>query len=273
MGTSPVFRARTALMCLIVTSLTGCGKDPPPSAPPADTNSALRGTWIGTLTGPRVLQPSLWSPDDRDSIWIVFGNISGLPADSAKFYMTPRPGGSASLSIPADTCFVRYPTANTTLSDPNVAFRVNFSLKLRNSFGQPLDSAVPLVATRSGTTLTGTLTIPGDSLAGTWTATYCASCPYSSAITSIDPASRPVSSGPVTLTVNGTNFSDCSVVRVNGVERNTTFMSSNQLTIMLSVVDQAAVGTKTITVFTSPHDSAPSNGSTFTIQPALSSAR
>ncbi len=272
MGSRPIMRAGIGWICLVL-SITGCSKDPKPSAPPVDTNSALHGTWIGTLTGPSALQPSLWTPEDRDSIWIVFGNASGLPADSTKFYMAPRRGGSASLSIPTDTCFVRYPTASTTLADPNVALRVNFSLKLKNSSGQPLDSAVPLVATRNGTTLTGTMTIPGDTLSGTWTATYCATCPYSSAISSIDPAARTVSSPAVTLTVNGSNFTECSVVRVNGVDRSTTFVSSSQLTTTLSIIDQAVVGTKTITVFTSPHDSAPSNGATFTIQPVLSSAR
>lgn len=269
MATKPFLRASTCVLCLVLASLTGCGKSSSPAGPAADSNAALYGTWIGTLTGPARTQPSGWSAASRDSIWVVIGkgSTSGAPADSTKYFMAPTAGSGSSLSLPEDTCFFRYPTASNSLSDPNVSFRVNFSQRLMNTAGQFLDSAVPFVATRSGNTLTGSMTIPGDTLGGNWTATLCTTCPYSSATTSIEPNTRSMGDTLVTLRVNGANFTHCSVVRVDGSDRATKFVSANQLTITITALDQAVVRTRTITVFTPPPGGGASNGQTLTIVP------
>jgi hypothetical protein len=54
-----------------------------------------------------------------------------------------------------------------------------------------------------------------------------------------------------TLTVNGTGFVSCSVVRWNGSPRTTTFVTASQLTASIGATDVAVAGTATITV-TSP---------------------
>ena len=53
----------------------------------------------------------------------------------------------------------------------------------------------------------------------------------------------------VELTVNGSNFAPTSVVRVNGVDKATSFVTSNQLTATLLATDISQAGTRSITVF------------------------
>ena len=68
-------------------------------------------------------------------------------------------------------------------------------------------------------------------------------------ITSIAPSSVQVNGAQFTLTVNGTNFVNGSIVRINGVDRATTFGSANQLTATILASDITSVGTRDITVF------------------------
>ena len=93
-----------------------------------------------------------------------------------KFYMSRADTLAPSLSVTPDSCFVRHPAALNSLSDPNVSFRLNFSQTLH------LGGVVPCEATRTGTTLTGSMMIPGDTLAGHWTATFCPACSDSDSV-------------------------------------------------------------------------------------------
>ena len=68
--------------------------------------------------------------------------------------------------------------------------------------------------------------------------------------TSVSPNSRITGSGAFTLTVNGTNFiNGQSIVRWNGSNRTTTFVSSTQLTASINATDVASTGTANVTVF------------------------
>ncbi|HUO63932.1 MAG TPA: S8 family serine peptidase, partial [Terriglobales bacterium] len=69
-------------------------------------------------------------------------------------------------------------------------------------------------------------------------------------ITSISPTSASVGGGNFTLTVNGANFASNSVVRLNGTDRATTFVTSSQLRASILAGDLTAAGTQSITVFT-----------------------
>ncbi|WP_309641136.1 fibronectin type III domain-containing protein [Flavobacterium sp.] len=81
--------------------------------------------------------------------------------------------------------------------------------------------------------------------------------------TAILPPSKVAGSGAFTLTVNGTGFvSGTSVVRWNGSNRTTTFVSATQLTASILSTDITSSGTATITV---ANGAAVSNGQTFTI--------
>ena len=70
--------------------------------------------------------------------------------------------------------------------------------------------------------------------------------------TGISPASKTVGDASFTLTVNGSNFvNGVSVVRLDGADRlPTTFVSSTQLTAVIPASDLAAIGDRSITVFT-----------------------
>ncbi|HTS12729.1 MAG TPA: IPT/TIG domain-containing protein [Candidatus Limnocylindrales bacterium] len=69
-------------------------------------------------------------------------------------------------------------------------------------------------------------------------------------ITSLNPPNATVGGAGFTLTVNGMNFINTSVVRVNGANRATTFLGATQLQTAIMAADIAAPGNLTITVFT-----------------------
>ena len=82
---------------------------------------------------------------------------------------------------------------------------------------------------------------------------------------SVNPTSRLAGSGAFTLTVNGTNFVNGeSIVRWNGSNRTTTFVSSTQLTAAINGTDVATAGTANVTVFNTCN-STTTSARTFTI--------
>jgi len=95
---------------------------------------------------------------------------------------------------------------------------------------------------------TGTLTIKDS--AGTQTVQLIAVNPLPT-IKSLSPSSAIAGGAGFTLTVNGTNFLDSSVVNWNGSPRATTFVSATQITAIVNAADIAKAGTFKVTV-TSP---------------------
>jgi hypothetical protein len=69
------------------------------------------------------------------------------------------------------------------------------------------------------------------------------------AITSLSPAAVPAGSAALTLTVNGSGFPSSSIVRWNGADRVTTFVSSSRVRASIPASDLVAVGTRQVTVF------------------------
>jgi len=72
-----------------------------------------------------------------------------------------------------------------------------------------------------------------------------------------------------TLGVTGSNFILSSVVRWDGSDRTTTFLSSTQLEAAITATDIAAAGTASVTVFNPSPGGGTSNALTFTIAPAV----
>jgi len=68
-------------------------------------------------------------------------------------------------------------------------------------------------------------------------------------LSSIAPSTAAVGSGAFTLTATGTKFVAASVVRWNGSNRATTFVSSTQLRAQILASDIAATGSASVTVF------------------------
>lgn len=85
------------------------------------------------------------------------------------------------------------------------------------------------------------------------------------ATASIVPSTRAAGDPQFSLTVNGSNFTTCSVVRIDGSDRATTFVSAAQLTATITAVDQMAGASKSITVFTPAPGGGTSNSQTLTI--------
>ncbi len=68
--------------------------------------------------------------------------------------------------------------------------------------------------------------------------------------TTISPNFKVVGDPGFTLTVNGSGFTSCSTVRVDGADRTTTFVNGTQLTAAIPAGDLAVGGARAVTVFT-----------------------
>jgi tetratricopeptide (TPR) repeat protein len=87
-------------------------------------------------------------------------------------------------------------------------------------------------------------------------------------ISGISPDNADVKSSAVTLTVNGSDFVYGSVVRFNGVQKSTTYVSQNQLTAVIPASDLTKDGVYEITVFSPIHGGKISNAQNFTVNPS-----
>ena len=83
--------------------------------------------------------------------------------------------------------------------------------------------------------------------------------------TSLSPTSASAGGAAFTLTVNGTGFVSGSVVRWNGANRTTTFVSSTQLRAAITASDIATVGTASVTAFNATPGGGTSNAQAFLI--------
>jgi hypothetical protein len=93
-------------------------------------------------------------------------------------------------------------------------------------------------------------------------------------ITTLSPANATAGGASFTLTVNGTGFANSAVVRWDGSDRATTFLSPSQLTAQITAADIAAAGTHNLTVFNPAPGGGLSNAVTLTVndtQPAPAS--
>jgi hypothetical protein len=84
-------------------------------------------------------------------------------------------------------------------------------------------------------------------------------------LTALNPATVPSGSGAFTLTVTGTGFSTASIVRLNGADRTTTFISTTELRASVAAADVVSGGSAAITVFNPPPNGGASNALALTI--------
>jgi hypothetical protein len=138
----------------------------------------------------------------------------------------------------------------------------------------------------SSTQLTATLTAADLSVAGSLSITVNTPSAGTSAaltftvnnpgpsLTSLSPSTATAGGTAFTLTVNGSNFVSGAVVRVNGSNRTTTFVSSTQLTAAIPASDIASPGSLSVTVTNAAPGGGTSSALTFTVNnpvPALTS--
>jgi len=84
-------------------------------------------------------------------------------------------------------------------------------------------------------------------------------------ISALGPSSAIAGAGAFTLSVSGSGFLQGSVVRWNGSDRPTTFVSATQLQAAISASDIASVGLAQVTVYTPPPGGGVSTAATFTM--------
>ena len=136
--------------------------------------------------------------------------------------------------------------------------------------GSQLTAAITAadVAAQGTSTVTVFNPAPGGGTSGNLTFTVNAANNPVPTATSLVPSSTPAGGPALTLTVNGTNFVATSVVRWNGSNRTTTFVSASQLTAAISAADIASQGTRTVTVFNPTPGGGTSGNLTFTVSTA-----
>ena len=124
-----------------------------------------------------------------------------------------------------------------------------------------LTAAIPAVDIAAAGSASVTVQNPGGAVSNALTFTISsASTPT---LTTLSPSSAAAGGPAFTLTVNGSNFVNGSVVSWNGANRTTTFVSATQLTAAIPAADIAATGSASVTV--QNPGGAISNPLTFTI--------
>ncbi len=87
-------------------------------------------------------------------------------------------------------------------------------------------------------------------------------------ITTISPTTAEAGGQDFTLTVNGTGFVSSSIVRINGNNLTTTFVSATQLTAQITSADIPNPGAASVTVFSPPPGGGTSNAAILQVTPA-----
>ena len=145
---------------------------------------------------------------------------------------------------------------------------VNFNgVSKTTTFVTPTQLVVAITAADVATPGTASVAVtnpaPGG---GTSTNLQLAINNSSFSITSLSPSSATAGGPAFTLVVNGSGFASGSVVKFNGVVKNTTFIGSTQLSTAITTADIATAGVTSVTV-TNP-GAGTSNAASFTINSA-----
>jgi len=178
--------------------------------------------------------------------------------------VNPAPGGGASAAL---SLVVNNPPPSLTSISPSTTFAGGPAFTLTvNGTSFVNGSVVQVNGSSRSTTFVGntqlSAAIPASDIASTGTLSITVVNPDGGAsaalalvvnnpvptLTSISPSTAFAGGPAFTLTVNGTNFINGSVVQVNGSSRTTTFVSSAQLSAAIPASDIASAGTLSITV-------------------------
>ena len=209
---------------------------------------------------------------------------------------TPAPGGGTSnaVTLPID------PPPSISVSASTVAPGGSVTMTLVNGFGGATDwlswAAVGAANTTNiqwryvgtgATTKTWTINVPTTEgqyefrlfINNTYTRkatspTVTVATPPNPvpAVTSLSPSHTPAGGAAFTLTVNGTGFARASMVRWNGADRPTTYVSATQLRAAIGAADVAAVGAAAVSVFSPAPGGGTSDAASFAVDPPPSLA-
>jgi hypothetical protein len=258
------------------------------------TTVAGSGNFTLTITGTNFVNGAVvrWNGNPRPTTFVSSTQLTAaIPASDVATAGTanvtvfnPVPGGGESGAVtftinnPAPTISSISPATTVagsggfTLTITGTNFVTNSVVRWNGSprattfvSSTRLEAAIPAsdVATAGTANVTVFNPAPGGGESGAVTFTINNPAPT---ISSISPATTVAGSGNFTLTITGTNFVNGAVVRWNGSDRTTTFVSSTQLTAAIPASDVATAGTANVTVFNPAPGGGTSNTAIFTIQ-------
>jgi uncharacterized protein (TIGR03437 family) len=236
-----------------------------------------------------------WNSDDRPTIFIsstelrveISGGDIQSPGTAQITVFNPPPGGGLSnaaaflIGSPTAPTIAALSPTSAAVGDPGVTLALTGSNFLPNSLvrwngadrpttfltGSRLTAAIPAsdLAAAGAAQISVFNPPPGGGASNTISFSIVNPVPV---LTSLSPAAIPAGSPDLTLLVTGSRFVPTSVVRWNGADRPTSFVTPTQLRALLPASDIAATGAGQVTVF----NPAPGGGSSailsFTITPA-----
>jgi hypothetical protein len=253
-----------------------------------------------TVTGSNFVAGSVvrWNGTDRATTFVSGGQLEAAipagdiatPGTAQVAVFTPAPGGGQSGALPFT---INAPVPVLGGLGPSSATSGGAALALTVTGGNfvpgsvvrwngadrattfvsasQLEAAIPAgdIAT-PGTAQVAVFTpAPGGGLAGPLPFTINAPVPV---LGGLGPSSATSGGAALALTVTGGNFVPGSVVRWNGADRATTFVSGGQLEAAVLASDIATAGTAQVTVFTPAPGGGQSTPLVFPINPAASAA-
>jgi len=130
-----------------------------------------------------------------------------------------------------------------------------------------LTVAIPAtdVATEGSASVTVYTPAPGGGTSSPQTFTVSGPPAPVPVLTGISPAAATAGDAAFTLTATGSGFTSRSVIRWNGADRTTTFVSSTRITATIPAADIATAGTASVTVYTPAPGGGTSSPQTFFI--------
>src|SRR5512139_897709 len=280
-------------------SFTVVAPNPVPAVTSLSPSSATAGSgpFTLTVTGSNFVSGSVvrWNGVDRSTTYVsatqlTASILAGDVATAGSFPVTvfnPAPGGGTSNAVSFTVVAPNPVPAVTTLSPSSAtAGSGPFTLTVTGSNfvsgsvvrWNGVDRSTTYV---SATQLTASILAGDVATAGSFPVTVFNPAPGGGtsnavsftvvapnpvpAVTSLSPSSATAGSGPFTLTVTGSNFVSGSVVRWNGVDRSTTYVSATQLTASILAGDVATAGSFPVTVFNPAPGGGTSNAVSFTV--------
>ncbi len=172
---------------------------------------------------------------------VIAGSVAGFSGDGGQAV-------NARLNISPSSLVVGSGTSNQLPETVNIVVSSTGEIIFTDSNNNRVRRLSSSVVTCSKS---GTITIQGDNPVPT--------------LASISPNSALQGSGTFTLTVNGSGFVPASVVRWNGQNRTTTFISNSQLTASIPASDLTNAGSASVTVFNPAPGGGASAAQTFNV--------
>ncbi|MFZ5877417.1 MAG: beta strand repeat-containing protein [Nitrospirota bacterium] len=272
--------------------------NPAPVTTSLNPNTATAGDGVFTLTvnGSGFVAASVvhWEGVDRPTTFVSANQVTALVSSediatagaAAVTVVTPAPGGGTSN---AQTFVINNLVPSTTALTPASATAGDAALTLTvNGTGFAAGSTVQWNGVDRATTFVSAMQVTAAieaadvATAGTALVTVVNPAPGGGAsnaqtftinpvpnpvpsTTTLTPSSATAGDAAFTLTVDGADFVSGAVVRWNGVDRVTTFVSATQVTAMIDAADVATAGTASVTVVSPAPGGGTSNVQTFTI--------